>query len=238
MIFFNKYRKYVLKEFILLSLGLLIFLVSCKSVPIYEVKLSIDYENRGIITGEGFYNDNDLVNLIAYPNPGYKFIGWVDSNNDLVSTNEFYSFFISENINLKATYSISAFIINYVLFGGKNNPLNPRNFNVESENIILEPATKYGYSFHGWTIDVINKGTVGNVTTTALFLPNSFLILKVINSDIILEDTAYFDMLYTPETPVLVGRKFVGWFLDQNYNDRILFPIFPTSNFVIYAKFE
>lgn len=59
------------------------------------------------------------ITVIATKNFGYKFVNWTDANNQVVSTDEAYTFSISANTALKANFEkINTYALNYKVEGG------------------------------------------------------------------------------------------------------------------------
>lgn len=59
------------------------------------------------------------ITVTATKNFGYKFVNWTDANNQVVSTNEAYTFSISTNTALKANFEkINTYALNYKVEGG------------------------------------------------------------------------------------------------------------------------
>lgn len=59
------------------------------------------------------------ITVTATKNFGYKFINWTDANNQVVSTDEAYTFSISANTALKANFEkINTYALNYKVEGG------------------------------------------------------------------------------------------------------------------------
>lgn len=59
------------------------------------------------------------ITVIATKNFGYKFVNWTDANNQMVSTDEAYTFSISANTALKANFEkINTYALNYKVEGG------------------------------------------------------------------------------------------------------------------------
>lgn len=59
------------------------------------------------------------ITVTATKNFGYKFVNWTDANNQMVSTDEAYTFSISTNTALKANFEkINTYALNYKVEGG------------------------------------------------------------------------------------------------------------------------
>lgn len=59
------------------------------------------------------------ITVTATKNFGYKFVNWTDANNQVVSTDEAYTFSISTNTALKANFEkINTYALNYKVEGG------------------------------------------------------------------------------------------------------------------------
>lgn len=59
------------------------------------------------------------ITVTATKNFGYKFVNWTDANNQVVSTDEAYTFSISANTALKANFeNINTYALNYKVEGG------------------------------------------------------------------------------------------------------------------------
>ena len=62
------------------------------------------------------------ITVTATKNFGYKFVNWTDANNQVVSTDEVYTFSISANTALKANFEkINTYALDYKVEGGANN---------------------------------------------------------------------------------------------------------------------
>lgn len=65
------------------------------------------------------YDAETSITVTATKNFGYKFVNWTDANNQVVSTDEAYTFSISTNTALKANFEkINTYALNYKVEGG------------------------------------------------------------------------------------------------------------------------
>ena len=69
----------------------------------YEVAISLNIENAGVVIGAGIYTHGDNVTLTATPNENYKFVNWTEDG-ILVSEEQTYVFEITSDRNLVANF--------------------------------------------------------------------------------------------------------------------------------------
>lgn len=114
---------------------------------------------------------------------GYTFSGWTTDDVDVATDGTFTM--PNKAVTFTGSWTLVNYTIMYELDGGKNNPLNPESYNVESEAITLGNPSKTGYNFTGWTgtdlADVtetvtIPKGSSGNRIYTANWTPKTYTI--------------------------------------------------------------
>ena len=113
---------------------------------------------------------------------GYKFVNWIDSNQNEVNGETIFN--EPNDITINANWETISYEIKYNLVGG-NIDNEPSNYNVESENIVLPNPTKEGYIFLGWSSKDNNvyvkdyeipKGTTGDIELTANYKPITYYI--------------------------------------------------------------
>ena len=77
-----------------------------------KMTIITNLEGAGIITGEGEYPYNSYVDVSAYANENYKFIGWYLQDTLLSHDNEYKYMMWSEDITLEARFEIDSFLLN------------------------------------------------------------------------------------------------------------------------------
>ena len=94
---------------------------------------------------------NEQVTLKATTNEGYNFLGWYDSQNNLVSNNTEYSFIMQkENYNFIAKWDYYTVTTNKAdYYEGAINSFNQKKISVGKE-VSLIATTNDGYNFLGW----------------------------------------------------------------------------------------
>ena len=173
---------------ILLASPLVIFAAEQVEVDIIFNSLTVkgDFDKFNVIVDKDNGDVEEIIERqygstvgeIAEPlKRGYKFIKWVDENNEEVDKNTV----VTSDINIKAIYEMVEYNITYVLNDGILTIANPDKYNVES-NITLNNPTKEGYTFIGWTRNSdetkemeakIVPGTINDITFTAHFEANN-----------------------------------------------------------------
>ena len=69
----------------------------------FTIQATPNYTSAGAVTGAGNYFTGDLCTLTAVPNDGYFFVHWIE-NNEIVSTDAEYSFYVEGNRILRAVF--------------------------------------------------------------------------------------------------------------------------------------
>ncbi len=69
----------------------------------YDISATVNPENAGTVTGDGYYNVNDVVTLTALANAGYKFVNWTE-NGEVVSAESKYTFTFTTKRELVANF--------------------------------------------------------------------------------------------------------------------------------------
>jgi uncharacterized repeat protein (TIGR02543 family) len=118
----------------------------------YLVQVLISPEESGTVTGAGWYDHGQVVNLEAFPSHDYIFLHWMN-NGSVVSTHPVYTFIASGNRDLVAVFlhtdelvriDASSFPPGYAFIEGAGDyPINRR------VRLNAVPLTS-DYSFVGW----------------------------------------------------------------------------------------
>ena len=174
---------------------------------------------------------NEIIDVFpSVERDGYSLSAWNSMEN---GTGKYYNsgfaYAYDGNLDLYAQWDIVTYSIVYVLDGGINNASNPVVYTIENEDIILNPATKLGYSFVGWMkvnsiISKIDNGSFGNIELIAIWQANMYTITLNANGGVLQGDNS-FNVLYDddfkiPNVVSRVGYILDGWFdgVDDNSN--------------------
>ena len=111
---------------------------------------------------------------------GYSFEGW--HSDESLQTRVYTVISSGENVTLYAKFAPVTYTIAYDYSGGEGVE-NPSTYTVESEDIILNAASKTGFEFVGWfngeeKIEVIKKGSFGDISLVAKWLEKSPFVVE------------------------------------------------------------
>ncbi len=77
----------------------------------YTVNLTSSNINHGEVTGSGIYDVNTVVEIVASPKEGYKFVKWSDNNTDARR-----SVTVEDNLTLTALFEVQELTLNVIEF--------------------------------------------------------------------------------------------------------------------------
>ena len=139
-------------------------------------------ENRQVTFEREFNLDNNL-----YTKENYNFVGWntkADGSGTSYNNGELVSKLLNQSgsITLYAQWTINIFNIDVELNDGVIEGNIPTNYNVNSDNIVINNPTKDGYDFIGWNVNnaatlvkdyTIISGSTGNIKLKANWASNT-----------------------------------------------------------------
>lgn len=161
--------------------------------------------------------------LIVPSRNGYDFNGWYIGDEKITDG----TYKTASDITLKATWKIITYTISYDLGGGTVVKANATKYTVETATFTLNNPTKTGYTFTGWILGdsdvknvtaVIEKGSFGNLTFTACYTANNYILSFNVNGgdESITAITVTYDKSFTLPTPARTGYTFDGWYNGAN----------------------
>ena len=154
---------------------------------------------------------------------GYEFIGWFIDEQEF----DFSNVVIYDNLEIKAKWKARTYNITYLLHDGVINT-NPTTYTPDDE-IELQDPTRENYVFMGWNkngetekFSVIEKGTVGDMTLTAVWEIKKYIVTYELNGgeEVIANQTefTYKSARFVLNDASKLGYKFDGWYYQ---NQRI-----------------
>ena len=112
------------------------------SVVHFTVSISCD-EAMGTVSGGGSHVAGDMVTLSATPVEGYHFVKWSDE-----ATDNPYTFTVSADVSLTATFAPNQYTITFDSNGGTT--VEDLTADYKSAITAPEAPTRAGYTFAGW----------------------------------------------------------------------------------------
>ena len=188
---------------------------------------NITYVLNGGINGENpvtYTVETETITLQSATKLGYIFEGWY--NNAEFTGSEVIEIAVGStgDKTLYAKFVIEIYNINYELDNGVNGD-NPDTYTIETDTIILQPATKLGYTFVGWydsfeftnEVTEIILGSTGNITVYAQWTRDTYNITYNLNGG---TNNELNPETYTVEDNIIlqpatkIGYIFDGWYGD------------------------
>ena len=168
--------------------------------------------------------ETDAFTLKNPTRPGYTFTGWsgtgLTGEDNLTVTIPKGS---TGNRNYTAHWSLNTYSITYDLDGGTASG-NPDFYTVESSTITLNPPTRTGYTFIGWSgtdlsgsdnlTVTIPTGSIGNRSYTAHWSLNTYSITYDLDGGTALGNPDFYTVessAITLNEPTKAGYVFTGW---------------------------
>ncbi|MBD5554998.1 MAG: hypothetical protein HDQ95_06565, partial [Roseburia sp.] len=223
------------------------------------ITYTITYELNGGTNASGnpenYTVETENITLAAASRDGYVFEGWY-SDEALTTKVTAIAKGSKGNITLYAKWTELAedtYVITYVLDGGTNAAANPATYKETDETIVLEAATRDGYTFEGWYSDAeftsevteIATGSIGDITLyakwTQIVVETTYNITYVLDGG---TNASGNPATYkeSDETIVLKdatrdGYTFEGWYSDEAFTDKVTeITKGSTGDITLYAK--
>ena len=127
---------------------------------IFTITASSANSEMGSVTGGGDYESGTNATLTATANEGYHFVKW---SNDV--TDNPYTFEVTTNASLTATFAPNQYAMTFILGNGEANVVKTQDYG----SALTAPTgfERSGYSFTGWSPEVPTTIPLGNQTYTA-----------------------------------------------------------------------
>ena len=162
---------------------------------------------------------------------GYTFSGWSEipttmSANDVVIT---------------GTFSINQYTMTFVLDNGEENLVKKQDY--ASALTAPENLMKTGFTFKGWSPAVPATVPASDMTFTAQWERNKYLVTFIVEDTIVKKDSVLYEGIITkPADPVKTGYTFVGWQPEvpetMPANDVVITGTFSVNNYTLTYKVD
>ena len=192
---------------------------------------------------------------------GYEFIGfYIVTTEDIAD----YTFNdddlienlsnIYDNVKIIARFNIITYNIYYGIDAGVNSVDNPSTYMVNSDNIILQPATKSHFRFVAWVdaqtnlpVTTITTGTIGDIYLVATFelTDSNYVSIKYYANGEFYSEVAVEiggSIANTPSAQItpksIVGYEFVAYYLDLEYTQLFDMATPINNSLNLYGKYQ
>ena len=184
----------------------------------------------------------DVVTSIIESEPvttrdGYTFLGWYLEESFINKVT--FPYEITKDQTLYAKWEENAYNVHFELNGGTGVTDSKTN-KIEKEPL----PTKDGYTFLGWYLEenFINKVTfpfevTKDQTLYAKWEENTYNVHFELNGGTGVSDFKTNKIEKEP-LPIRDGYTFLGWYLEENFINKVTFPFEVTKDQTLYAKWE
>lgn len=210
----------------------------------YKLTLTNYEQSRGSVSGAGTYEYDSEVTIVATPSTGYSFIGWYDTNDDLVSDEAEYSFTMGFDLRLVVKWNDG---------NQYSATLNPNGGTVSQTTIDIQYGKSYnlptperkGYTFDGWyngNTKVSNSGSwsyTSNLSLTARWSIINYKINYNLNggtNNSSNPSTYNITNSVAFKNPTKPGYEFLGWYKNNEQIANI--PTGSTGDISIEARWS
>lgn len=210
-------------------------------------KYNVTFINGKNVIQKQIIAEGDYVISCPIDSNGFKFSGWYTERDCINKWN--FNIPVSSDLMLYAKWEPIKYSVNYNLYG-ETGAVNPTAYTIETETFSLKSPSRKGYSFAGWysdsfyreKVDMISKGTTGNKTLYAKWLPIAYGITYNLNKG---KNSNSNPGSFNIETnielknPVRKGYMFSGWYSDSNYKNKVVkIPQGSIGNKTLFAKWS
>ncbi|NLR94312.1 leucine-rich repeat protein [Flammeovirga agarivorans] len=175
---------------------------------------------------------------------GYTFEGWY-LDESYTSKIETITKGSTGDLNLYSKWEIVEYTI---IYNNIDNYNGLSSYTVLSDTYVLTKAYREGYTFEGWYLDEsltseiteISKGSTGNLSLYAKWeLQDYSIYYHDVDNFNGVGGYSHTTETFQLEAPIRDGYNFVGWYLDQGYNNAIAEVVQgSTGDLNLYAKWE
>ncbi len=217
-----------------------------------------NYTITNNINSESITGTYNVENIVVFSDAhkfaiaGYDFASWKIGEASVTST----SGLIGDQ-TIVATYVPITYTITYAVDNGLSNNL-VTSYTILSEDIVLNDASKEGYSFTGWALEDDNNGHIVIVKDSTTYIQAGSYGNIVLTATFVLESALYYELTFKEGELILTqravkiadgrfegeveplgkaGHEFVGWY-EQGSNTAFDLDGVITSSVTLYARYE
>lgn len=116
----------------------------------YSILASVSDIGGGEVTGASVYDEGDAVTLIAYPDEGYRFVGWYEADT-LYSTESMITFTANNDRDMIATFAKQCYVTVTSTYDNAGTITGVGTYD-EGSFVNLSVTPHEGFRFLGWSI--------------------------------------------------------------------------------------
>jgi len=157
---------------------------------------------------------------------GYRFLGW-DKAFDVITA----------DLEVYATYEAATYEVTFIYYTGAEAQESTQTVTHGAAAVPPANYQRTGYTFTGWNKTFDN--VVSELTVTAQYSINSYTATYYNGDDVLTRNNAAYGSTFAvPDTPVVAGYSFIGWYADAGFNTEFDFTVPAAGNVPVYGKFE
>ncbi|MCF7930801.1 MAG: InlB B-repeat-containing protein [Acholeplasmataceae bacterium] len=184
----------------------------------------------------------DYASIVTAPiepnKEGYTFGGWYSD----IEFTTVYSFTTmpAEDITLYAKWNINSYKLQFVDSDGTVLQTADYEYLSDLSGITTPVTGKTGHTFTGWDINLPLTMPASNVTLTAQYNINQYIITFNSNegSEVAAVTQDYASIVTAPVEPTKEGYTFGGWYADSAFEVAYSFTTTPAEDIIVYAKWN
>jgi len=140
-------------------------LVAVFTLKTFEVTVTAEPEEGGVVDGGGTYDCGTEVTVTAEADECYDFLGWFVGDT-LVSDNAEYTFTVTEDVDLVAVFAIKTYVVTST--AGEDGAVDPEGETVVGcgDDLLFTFTPDEGYGVDQVTVDGVPVDVVGSPDTT------------------------------------------------------------------------
>ena len=131
----------------------------------YDVTVTANPVEGGIVTGAGTYAEGRAVTVTATANTGYTFDNWTEDG-EMVSTDESYTFTIYDNHDFVANFTINTYNVTVTANPAEGGTVTGAGTYDYGTSVTIAATANIGYTFNNWTEDGEMVSTYESYTFT------------------------------------------------------------------------
>ncbi len=147
---------------------------------------------------------------------------------------------VTEDLEIHAIWEKNSYTIKYLNYDNSILKEYEILFNENLDFIIAPEATRKGYDFLRWNVELPNTMPAEDLIINAEYGIASFTISFIENggSKVDSINQGFGTSVIKPVDPIKLGNTFLGWYLDEELTEAYTFSKMPNEDITLYAKWD